>query len=232
MRIRLVFQRRYIRLNWRIITSVPLDRVVAHGDSLTLHDLLEPLTFAKIGLRELAAIPEEWLLKLLRVSQLCLEYLLTVKVLVAFPAPLCPYCAHALSQSTLLNRTAVALDAHRSSRRLVVTHRVAASLTLLPLAVLREADELAHRVHVLEKEMKAIKVCACGRGAAGGKGALVGGARRVESARSSLTLAPSASCDKSLKHWAPTPRCFAFTGARRAHHHRFVADSPFFEPRQ
>lgn len=76
----LVFQRRYVRLNWRIITSLPLDRVVAHGDSLTLHDLLEPLAFAKIGLRELASIPEEWLLKLLRVSQLCLEYLMTVKV--------------------------------------------------------------------------------------------------------------------------------------------------------
>lgn len=42
--------------------------------------LVEPLAFAKLSLRDLSAVPEEWMLKLLRLFQLCMEYMLNVKV--------------------------------------------------------------------------------------------------------------------------------------------------------
>lgn len=86
-------------MNWRHIARLSIEDIIEHVDvpSLQVHAcsragacrslsccsrqaLVEPLAFAKLSLRDLSAVPEEWMLKLLRLFQLCMEYMLNVKV--------------------------------------------------------------------------------------------------------------------------------------------------------
>lgn len=76
---RFTFQRRYAKLNWRTISQTSLERIVERIDTRSLEQMLEPLAFARLRLGDVSSVPEEWILKLLRLYQLCLEYLMNVK---------------------------------------------------------------------------------------------------------------------------------------------------------
>lgn len=76
---RFTFQRRYAKLNWRTISRTSLERIVERIDTHSLEQMLEPLAFARLRLGDVSSVPEEWLLKLLRLYQLCLEYLMNCK---------------------------------------------------------------------------------------------------------------------------------------------------------
>jgi zinc finger protein DZIP1 len=64
------------RINWRQLMNVDLDRVVKEIDLQTLETLLNNLTYANLDKDDLDRLGDAHFVKLFRLSQLTIEYLL------------------------------------------------------------------------------------------------------------------------------------------------------------
>ncbi len=71
-----VFRERYGRLNWKDIISLDLDIMVRNNDITPLEDYIENLVFAVIEENDMQCMPEHFILKLLRIYQYIIEYLM------------------------------------------------------------------------------------------------------------------------------------------------------------
>eukprot|EP00286_Rhodomonas_abbreviata_P007234 CAMPEP_0181337274 /NCGR_PEP_ID=MMETSP1101-20121128/27917_1 /TAXON_ID=46948 /ORGANISM="Rhodomonas abbreviata, Strain Caron Lab Isolate" /LENGTH=397 /DNA_ID=CAMNT_0023447729 /DNA_START=113 /DNA_END=1302 /DNA_ORIENTATION=- len=70
------FRPREGRVNWRLIASLDPEAVERTGDVTALQAVIENLTFADVGGEGVRSLADANLVKLARLSQLCLEYLL------------------------------------------------------------------------------------------------------------------------------------------------------------
>lgn len=73
------FQKRYGRLDWRKLAGVDLNEVVSRVDVDTLQDNVEHLTFSDIGEEDLRYFTDANFIKIFRLCQLTIEYLLNVQ---------------------------------------------------------------------------------------------------------------------------------------------------------
>ena len=64
------------RINWRQLMNVDLDRVVKEIDLQTLENLLSNVTFASLDREDVDRLGDAHFVKLFRVAQLTIEYLL------------------------------------------------------------------------------------------------------------------------------------------------------------
>jgi hypothetical protein len=72
-----VFRKRQGRLDWKLLSSVDPDTVARRGDVVALQAVVDNLTFADV---ELEGFQERNLVKLLRLSQLAVEYVVHSQV--------------------------------------------------------------------------------------------------------------------------------------------------------
>lgn len=72
-----VFRKRQGRLDWKLLSSVDPDTVARRGDVVALQAVIDNLTFADV---ELEGFQERNLVKLLRLSQLAVEYVVHSQV--------------------------------------------------------------------------------------------------------------------------------------------------------
>lgn len=72
-----VFRKRQGRLDWKLLSSVDPDTVARRGDVVALQAVVDNLTFADV---ELEGFQERNLVKLLRLSQLAIEYVVHSQV--------------------------------------------------------------------------------------------------------------------------------------------------------
>lgn len=70
-----IFRSRTGRLNWRLLHSLDLDRVVRDGDVETIQAHLDNITFARFSKEDLEATNDESLIKMVQLSQLSMEFL-------------------------------------------------------------------------------------------------------------------------------------------------------------
>eukprot|EP00961_Rhodomonas_salina_P239834 3240122-Rhodomonas_salina.2 len=70
------FRTREGRVNWRLVASLDPDAVERSGDIAALQAVIENLTFADVGGEGVRSLADANLVKLARLAQLCLEYLL------------------------------------------------------------------------------------------------------------------------------------------------------------
>ena len=73
---RVLFSKRTARLDWRQLARVDVDRVMREGDFDALQENIENLTFADIEREHMSAQADSNFVKLVRLSQLIIEYLL------------------------------------------------------------------------------------------------------------------------------------------------------------
>jgi hypothetical protein len=74
------FGRRDGRLDWRMLSSVDPDSVARRGDIRALQSVIDNLTFADMESEGAWASADRNMVKLLKLSQLCIEYLVHTQV--------------------------------------------------------------------------------------------------------------------------------------------------------
>jgi hypothetical protein len=70
------FKQRAGRLNWRQIQGLDLSRIVETGDVVSLQSVLENITYASLDREDLERFSDSSLIKLFKLSQLSIEYLM------------------------------------------------------------------------------------------------------------------------------------------------------------
>ena len=70
------FQDRQGRLNWRQLMNVDLDRIIREVDLKQLESLLQNITYAALDRDDLDRLGDHHFIKLFKLSQLSIEYLL------------------------------------------------------------------------------------------------------------------------------------------------------------
>jgi len=70
------FKQRNIKLDLRSITNIDIDRIIHDVDLDTLQSKLELLTFSELNENDLKNYTDNQIIKLFRLSQLVIEYLL------------------------------------------------------------------------------------------------------------------------------------------------------------
>lgn len=95
------FQERHGRINWRDIGRLDIPKLIEQGDLKQLELLLSNLTFAKLEEEDFERFGDATLLKLFKLSQLAIEYLMN-------------------TQSHLTNQTQVLDNAYKASQEKVI----------------------------------------------------------------------------------------------------------------
>lgn len=70
------FKQRAGRLNWRQIQGLDLNRIIETGDVLSLQSMLENIAYASLDREDLERFSDSSLMKLFKLSQLSIEYLM------------------------------------------------------------------------------------------------------------------------------------------------------------
>ena len=70
-----VFKQRAGEVNWREIQNLDIDALIQSGNIGKIEELLENLTFSNIETNDLSRFPDNFVLKLIKLSQFALEYL-------------------------------------------------------------------------------------------------------------------------------------------------------------
>lgn len=72
---RFIFRPRTGRINWRLLNSLDLDRVIREGDVDTIQAHMDNITYARFGREDLEVSSDEAIVKVVQLSQLCIEFL-------------------------------------------------------------------------------------------------------------------------------------------------------------
>ncbi|CAE7428325.1 DZIP1L [Symbiodinium necroappetens] len=70
-----IFRPRTGRINWRLLHSLDLDRVVREGDIDTIQAYLDNITYSRFSREDLEVTSDDGLIKVVQLAQLCMEYL-------------------------------------------------------------------------------------------------------------------------------------------------------------
>eukprot|EP00913_Durusdinium_trenchii_P018957 g17815.t1 len=71
-----IFRPRTSRVNWRLLHSLDLDRVIREGDVDMIQAHMENITFARFSREDLEVTSDECIIKVVQLSQLCMEFLM------------------------------------------------------------------------------------------------------------------------------------------------------------
>eukprot|EP00929_Paragymnodinium_shiwhaense_P116779 TRINITY_DN8665_c1_g1_i1.p1 TRINITY_DN8665_c1_g1~~TRINITY_DN8665_c1_g1_i1.p1 ORF type:complete len:1279 (-),score=245.37 TRINITY_DN8665_c1_g1_i1:64-3900(-) len=72
---RFIFRPRTGRINWRLLHSLDLDRVIREGDVETIQAHMENLTYARFSREDLEMTSDDNIMKVMQLAQLCMEFL-------------------------------------------------------------------------------------------------------------------------------------------------------------
>eukprot|EP00403_Amphidinium_massartii_P029907 CAMPEP_0178391188 /NCGR_PEP_ID=MMETSP0689_2-20121128/11036_1 /TAXON_ID=160604 /ORGANISM="Amphidinium massartii, Strain CS-259" /LENGTH=1117 /DNA_ID=CAMNT_0020011727 /DNA_START=67 /DNA_END=3420 /DNA_ORIENTATION=+ len=72
---RFLFQPRTGRINWRLLHSLDLDRIVREGDVESIQTHMDNVTFARFSKEDLEMANDDLIIKVVQLEQLCIEYL-------------------------------------------------------------------------------------------------------------------------------------------------------------
>jgi len=72
---RFIFQSRTGRLNWRLLHSLDIDRIMREGDVESIQSHMDNVTFSKFSKEDLEMANDDLIIKLVQIEQLCIEYL-------------------------------------------------------------------------------------------------------------------------------------------------------------
>ncbi|CAE8657245.1 unnamed protein product, partial [Polarella glacialis] len=70
-----IFRPRTGRINWRLLHSLDLDRVVREGDVDTIQAHMDNITYARFGREDMESMSDDSIVKVVQLAQLCMEFL-------------------------------------------------------------------------------------------------------------------------------------------------------------
>ncbi|CAJ1453919.1 unnamed protein product [Effrenium voratum] len=70
-----IFRPRTGRMNWRLLHSLDIDRVVREGDVDTIQAYMDNITFSRFGREDLDVTSDDCIIKVVQLAQLCMEFL-------------------------------------------------------------------------------------------------------------------------------------------------------------